>query len=120
MKTPIRCRFCKHVVGMATDREREEGKIMLDYYPPLPCMGHHPPPEKKERTYFFGLIKEVTKIYHETRTANTRYYYVGRANRFLLWVALLRARGGLRIQKNYVYWNLRGFFGPGYGELFRH
>ena len=118
MKTPIRCRYCQWVVGAVDERLREEGKATSVFCPRVLSFRIHASPAEEVRTFFFGLIKEVMKMYHETKTHETRNYSIGPSNHLTLCLALLCIPGGLCVRNAYVYLHASGFFGPGYRELF--
>lgn len=116
----IRCRYCSAVVGKYDEKDREQGHVLPEYYPPVRCKGVHPEPKRDERVFFGGMIREVRIVYPETKTEESWYEYIGPPTRFSVWLAIQRVNGrGLRVGEHVIYWSpIHGFFGKGYADLF--
>lgn len=124
MSIPILCgcgKLVGEVDGMAWLGGAGEG------FHQCPVDGHKEP-VRTERSRLFGLTKEVTIRYPETYTHSSWQEYVGPANRFLLWFAIVFGTehypvGGPRgftINGKQVSWEpFSGFSGDGLAELMK-
>lgn len=119
MDTKIHCRYCRHVVGVIDDVERELGRMGTEFYPEEYCHGEHARPVEFTRVHCLGLVKEIRILYPETNTEERWSEYIGPRNRLFLWLALQSVPGSLRLDDAPVCWSARsGFFGSGFQKLF--
>lgn len=116
---PITCSVCGDVVGEASGVAWLGGELGTKYFGLCSGKGKHPKPERTEHALFGGLVKEVALSYPETRTISSWREYVGPANRFLLWCAIMRY-GGVTVNRHSVWWEWgTGFLGNGLVELMK-
>ena len=118
MAIPTQCTQCGEVIGMT-----ERGDPMTELWLGInsgPC--NHPGPTRTETTRFWGLIKEITLCYPETKDISTWGEYIGPRSKLLLRIAIIfgtkkfqdGSHDGLVFRGKWVHWNSKyGLFGDG-------
>lgn len=117
MSIPINCN-CGKLIGELEDLA-SVGLVSLGMNVNHPCPGSHAEPTKTSGKKWFGLIRETTIYYPETRTSVINEEYIGPASRFWLRFAFLGSRHhpngtpeGLLVNGNLIWWKFgRGFYG---------
>lgn len=126
MSIPVTCHECGDFVGVADGMAWLGGDLSTTYWGSCPGAGKHKASEQTERLSLFGLVKKVTVKYPETHSISSWSEYVGPANLFSLWCAIVfgtkrypnGSYDGVLVNHKWVWWDLdTGFYGDGLAEL---
>ncbi|MCK9345324.1 MAG: hypothetical protein M0P64_04405 [Candidatus Pacebacteria bacterium] len=125
MSILIKCPHCGVVVGEITTFGDFVGQSrrLLDLVVSelqssvLDCSKHNVVTTKTK--HLFGLLEQTLVEYPETDTSSLSFEYLGPANKFWLWFALLfTGSDGITVNGKLAWWDFKtGFFGDGVDEL---
>lgn len=116
MSIPLTCKSCGALIGEANGFAfgMLEPAIGFD----CPGKGNHQEPVETHTSRAFGLVRQTTTRYPETRTTSSWGEYVGPKKRFFVWLAIIMMGSGILINHKWIWWELgTGFFGEGLKEL---